>query len=385
MNVLDVALLVGALVALVGGWRLGFVQRLGGWLGLALATSIAVVALPSLVNGLSITDDSLTFIVGGLFVVGLASLGQAIGAALGSRLRSGINVSGMKIIDSIGGAVLGLMGTIAVVWLLFPIMADAHGWPSRLARGSTLTRHVAQALPPPPAQVDSLVRQLSGGHFPTLFDRLTPAPDAGDPPSEVDFEPGVYARATAAVVRIESPACGRIQTGSGFLVRPDLLVTNAHVVAGSDRSSVTTVDGRSTRAVVVHFDPAVDLAVLRAPIDAQPLPIASPMIGDEGLVMGFPGGGAFDPSPFVVARTIHANGRDIYDRARVSRDLLVLGSDLAPGDSGSAVLRSDGSVVGVAVAIAPDREEVAYALDSGELRRLLNQVGPGPASTGPCR
>lgn len=385
MNALDVALLIGALLALIGGWRLGFVHRLGGWLGLAVATSVAVMALPSVIDGLGIDNDPLTFTVGGLFVIGLASLGQAIGASIGSRLRSGMNLSGIRVADSIGGALLGLLGTVAVVWLLFPIMAGAQGWPSRLARSSSITRQIAQVLPPPPSQVDSLVRQLSGGHFPTLFDRLTPAPDAGDPPTDVDFDAGVYARATASVVRIEAPACGRIQTGSGFVVNQDLVVTNAHVVAGSERTSVTSVDGHSTRATVIHFDPAIDLAVLRAPIDADPLSIAAPTVGDKGLVMGFPGGGPFAPSPFVISRTIRANGRDIYDRAPVRRDLLILGSDLAPGDSGSAVLLSDGSVVGVAVAIAPDSEAVAYALDSSELRKVLNEVEPGPASTGPCR
>lgn len=385
MNLLDVGLLIGTATALIGGWRLGFVQRLGGWAGMMIGTVGAVMTLPSLIGGLDITNDSLMFIIGGVFLIGLASLGQAIGAAIGSRLRSGINLSGIRIVDSIGGAVLGLLGTAVVVWLLFPIMADARGWPSRLARGSTLTRQVAEAMPPPPAQVDSLVRQLTGGHFPTLFERLTPAPEVGDPPTDVDLSAEVYRGAAQAVVKITAPACGRIQTGSGFLVRPDLVVTNAHVVAGSERTSVSTVDGRSTRSTVVHFDPGADLAVLRAPIEAQPLPIAEPLTGDEGLVMGFPGGGSFDPSPFVVAERLQANGRDIYDRGRVRRDLLVLGSVLAPGDSGSAVLRTDGSVIGVAVAIAPDREGVAYALGSSELIEVLGRVDMQPASTGPCR
>ena len=66
--------------------------------------------------------------------------------------------------------------------------------------------------------------------------------------------------------------------------------------------------------------------------------------------------------------------------ALVERELLALSAELEPGDSGSAVLRDDGSVIGVAVAVAPDRPLVAYALDTTELASLgsSTQVGTGP-------
>lgn len=100
--------------------------------------------------------------------------------------------------------------------------------------------------------------------------------------------------------------------------------------------------------------------------------------------MGFPGGGPFAPSPFEVGERVDASGYDIYDRNKVTRDLLVLGSNLEPGDSGSAVLRADGSVVGVAVAIAPDKPGVAYALSATELSQLLQQGTGAAVSTGGC-
>lgn len=385
MNILDLALIAGTTFAAIGGWRLGFLRRFAGWLGVAAGVTLGVVFLPSLINGLGITNDSLTFVVGGMFLVGLASAGQALGNAVGSLIRSGMKRSDPGITDSVGGAVLGVLAVGVVIWLLFPVMVRAQGWPSRIALGSTVTRSVAEALPPPPGQVDTLVRQLAGGHFPTLFDRLTPAPDISEPPSDVEFDPDVYRSATASVVRVEAPACGHLQSGSGFLVADGLVVTNAHVVAGAEDTLVSTNDGSSIEATVVHFDPATDIAVLRAPIDAPTLPLGEPGLDDRGLVMGFPGGGKFDPSPFMVAQMVHANGRDIYDRLAVRRDLLVLGSALAPGDSGSAVLRDDGHVIGVAVAIAPDRPGVAYALNSSELRRVMGEIGPGTESTGSCR
>jgi S1-C subfamily serine protease len=100
--------------------------------------------------------------------------------------------------------------------------------------------------------------------------------------------------------------------------------------------------------------------------------------------MGFPGGGPFAPSPFAVGERLPATGFDIYERSLVERDLLVLSSGLEPGDSGAAVLRADGAVVGVAMAIAPDRAGVAYALASDELTDLLGRAASTTADTGAC-
>ncbi len=96
--------------------------------------------------------------------------------------------------------------------------------------------------------------------------------------------------------------------------------------------------------------------------------------GATGLVLGFPGGGPFEPSPFLLGEVVTATGYDIYDRDLVRRDLLVLASDLEPGDSGSAVIDGKGQVLGAAVAVAPDRPGVAYALSGDEVAALLSST-----------
>jgi len=113
------------------------------------------------------------------------------------------------------------------------------------------------------------------------------------------------------------------------------------------------------------------------------LPTGEPEPGDTGLVLGFPGGGPFDPSPFRVGELLDALGFDIYDRDQVTRSLVVLSAELEPGDSGGAVVRDDGRVVAVAVAIAPDRPGVAYALRVEDVLDDLSGVG-GPVETGSC-
>nr|MBA3302440.1 trypsin-like peptidase domain-containing protein [Acidimicrobiia bacterium] len=149
---------------------------------------------------------------------------------------------------------------------------------------------------------------------------------------------------------------------------------------------VVRPDGSRAGATVVHFDPDQDLAVLAVPqAGAGPLPIGDVEAGGTGAVFGYPGGGPLEVSPFAVQEEVEAVGRDLYDRRDTSRRVLVLASDLAPGDSGAAIVDPAGAVVGVAFAIAPDQAGTAYALSVEELRAALAAPrSTGGADTGPC-
>ncbi len=384
MNGLDLILIVLAAFAAYGGWRLGFLRRLSGWIGAALGLAAAIVILPELVERMSLQSDLSVVLVSTALLVLLASLGQGIGAAIGARLRAEVDSSAARQLDAAGGLLLGIVGVAVLAWLVVPVMADAEGWPSASTRGSTLAALVDEHLPDPPPQIARLEQQLVGGDFPQLFTGLRRAPDITDAPTGSTVSQEVLDTAARSVVRIRSEACGRVQSGSGFVVADGIVATNAHVVAGSDVLELDTPDGARAGGQVVAFDPAVDLALVATDLDRPALPVAEPAEGDQGLVMGFPGGGPFAPSPFAIGELLDARGYDIYDRATVDRQILALASALEPGDSGSAVLRADGSVVGVAVAVAPDRPEVAYALAIDELRQLLGRGATGRVSTGAC-
>jgi S1-C subfamily serine protease len=186
-------------------------------------------------------------------------------------------------------------------------------------------------------------------------------------------------------VRVEGEACGRIQEGSGWVVGPGVVVTNAHVVAGEDDTVVIPEGGDEEDATVVAFDPSRDLAVLAVPgLDAPPLSLSDPEQGDIGAVLGHPGGGPLEVSPFEVVDQVEAQGRDLYDERTTLRSVLVLAAELAPGDSGGALVDPTGSVIGVAFAIAPDRSGTAYALDPQEVRAVLDEASGAEVSTGPC-
>lgn len=384
MNGLDLVVTLAAVVAAVVGWRLGFLTRALGWVGAAAGLVVAVLAVPRLLRVLDLGDETTVLVVGTLVLVLMVSIGQGVGAALGSRLRPPVRSRAARTADSVGGGLLGVLGVVVLLWLLVPVMAQTDGWAAAAARNSALARFTADHLPSPPAPLQELERQLANGDFPRLFTGLRPSPEVEPPPSGSPIGPTQLDELSRSVVRVEGRACDTVQSGSGFVAAPGLVVTNAHVVAGTRGSTISTVDGDQREATVVAFDPAVDLAVLRSGLDRPALPLARATPGDTGLVLGFPGGGPFAPSPFRVAELIDARGYDIYDRQVVDRDLLVLAAALEPGDSGSPVVRTDGTVLGVAVAVAPDRPGVAYALEGGQVGEVLARVGPGPVDTGPC-
>jgi len=384
VNGLDLVLVLAAAIAAFGGWKLGFLRRLSGWIGAGLGLALGIVIVPKVTERLGTVSDLTIFAVGAAVLVLLASLGQGLGAVVGSKLRLGVDSRAGAGVDAVGGAVLGVVGVAVLAWLVLPVMAETEGWASATARGSSLARAIDEHLPDPPPQITEFERELAGGEFPKVFAGLRTAPDLPAPPSGSPIDAAQLERVAPSIVKLESTACGRLQSGSGFVVADGLVATNAHVVAGASDVSVIGTDGDEGSGEVVALDPDVDLALVRFGGGRPALPLAEPGIGDVGLVMGFPGGGPFDPSPFEVGERLDATGYDIYDRSLVERDLLVLASDLAPGDSGSAVLRADGSVIGVAVAIAPDRVGVAYALSSAELEQLLQRGAGAAVSTGEC-
>ncbi|MEA2497990.1 MAG: hypothetical protein QOH26_395, partial [Actinomycetota bacterium] len=178
----------------------------------------------------------------------------------------------------------------------------------------------------------------------------------------------------------------RIQEGSGFVVSEDVVVTNAHVVAGEDGVDVVRPDGKRLRATVAVFNPQKDLAVLRVPKLGLPsLGREKADVGQTGAVFGHPGGQAeVRPAPARISDEVTAKGEDIYGHNTV-RQVYILAASLQPGDSGGALVDPNGKVVGVAFAIAPDRPGTAYALTGGELDLVVQKFNANPNAKQPTQ
>lgn len=384
MNAFDVLLLAAAVGAAVGGYRLGLLTRLASWIGMALGLLLGAQVLPPTLRTMEEASDQQLLVVALGLLVGCAFVGQAVGLFVGARLHVALPGAGMRSVDQGAGAAAGVAGLVVSLWLLLPVMADVRGWVSLQARTSTFAELVDDRFPEAPDALATL-RRLVGDQLPQVFDALEPAPDLGPPPSAPGIPQEVVDRVVPSTVKVAGVACNRIQEGSGFVALPELVVTNAHVVAGQDETVVERSDGSEVSATVVAFDPRRDLAVVRVPgLDRAALPLADTDVGGTGAVFGHPGGGALRVAPYSVGREVAATGTDIYDRERTERQVLILAASLAPGDSGAGLIDPQGRVVGVAFAIAPDKPNVAYALDVEELQAVLAGGLSQPVDTGPC-
>jgi S1-C subfamily serine protease len=386
VNFLDVVVLAVAAGAGWIGYRMGFVRRVLSWGGLALGIVLAVVFVPDVADALRGSPPRTRLLASLAFVIVVATVAQAVGAALGSALHArmrGPVGSALHQGDRVAGAVVGVAGVLVVMWLLIPALASSPGWTARAVRDSAVARAIDRLAPDPPSESETLGRLVGDQSFPEVFDTLS-SPDAGTPPAD-GIPAEAAARVTKSTVLVEGQACARIQEGSGFVAGDNLVVTNAHVVAGENRTHVVTSDGRRLDTTVVAFDPNRDLAVLRVPGLALPaLTEADGHVDDRGALFGHPGGGPLRQSPVKIAEQIVARGTDITRSTPTEREVFVLAAVTAPGDSGGPIVDADGRVIGVMFAYDISRESTAYALTRGELDAVLGPVlaGAAPASVG---
>jgi S1-C subfamily serine protease len=384
VNAFDLLVLLGIALAAVAGYRIGLVTRALSWVGLLAGLIVAARMLPLVLDRVESSQPGNRLLIALAVLLGGALGGQALGLAVGGRASSALPTSSRPL-DRAAGAVVGGGGVLVAVWLLLPAMADVQGSAASLVRDSSIARAIHDVAPEPPDAVAALRDLVDESGIPRVFDDLRRAPDTGPPPAASGIAPDILQRAAASSVRVEGEACGKLQEGSGWVAAPGIVVTNAHVVAGEDETVVFPEGSDELDATVVAFDASRDLAVLAVPeLERPPLPLVDSDRGAIGAVLGHPGGGPLEVSPFEVVDQLRAQGRDLYDEQATLRSVLVLASDLAPGDSGAALVDPTGSVVGVAFALAPDRSGTAYALDPDEVRSVLSTRSQGAVDSGPC-
>src|SRR4051794_6677454 len=349
---------------------------------MALGVYAAIRILPAI--GDTEEDPQKLLVLGMAILFAGAIIGQVIGLLLGARLRTVIRPGPALVVDRVGGAGAGVVGVFIAFWFLLPTLAQTPTWPAEQARDSRIAEFIHDHFPEAPDTTQALRRVLG----PRVFEGFGPAPALGPPPAASGLSEALANQVAEATVKVEAPACSRLQDGSGAVIAPDLIVTNAHVVAGSKNPTVFRhPDGAALEATVVAFDPNRDVAILRVPgIDRAPLPLGDGKFGIDGVgaVFGHPFGGPLELSPFKGGDDTAARGFDIYDQTRTTRHIFVLASHLAPGDSGGALVDPNGVVQGVAFAIAPDQPNIGYALALDEITPVLQSAGTEAVNTGPC-
>jgi S1-C subfamily serine protease len=389
VNVLDIIILIAAGLAGYAGYRFGFTGRALSWLGLVAGLAIGALFVDDIANELRDSTPQ-TRLVGSLaFLLLVTVIAQSLGIFAGVLLRRSMPTRGiLNTADRGFGAAAGVLSVLVSVWLLTPALASAPGWPSRSARGSAIIRAVDDIAPAAPHSLEVLGRLVGDAPFPEVFDDLISPGDVGPPPTQT-LAPAVRDRVFASVVKVEGRACDLIQQGSGWVVGPDVVVTNAHVVAGHESTTVLTSQGRALGARIVGFDAERDIAVLRVNgLRLEPLPRVDGQVGSEGAVVGFPGGGPEQESPARIAEEIIARGTNIYRNASTTREVYELAATLAPGDSGGPLVDAQGRVVGMAFAVDPGHAQTAYALTHDEVSEglgpVLDEGAQSSVNSGPC-
>lgn len=385
MTLVDLFIIVMIALAVMHGVRVGAAVQIasfaGLWGGLALGSALA----PSVSH--LVTGTGARAIVAAVTVFGTSGVLSAAGRTISARLITRSRNKTLVTADAGLGAVTGGVATLFATWLVAAMLATLP-LPSvtTLIQRSAILRGMNSVMPPAPAIFSRIQRILDPAGFPNAFAEFEPPSASPLPPPSDPAIRGAVAKAAPSTVKIIGTACGEIVSGSGFVIAPNTVVTNAHVVAGE---SAQTVDDRAGAhpSYAVLFDPKLDVAVLHVSglrdaslaLDRSTVPR-----GEKGAVLGYPGGGPLTTGPAVVLREETAVGRDIYDQSLTTRDIYELGAQVRPGNSGGPLVDTQGTVVGVVFARSSRDPNTGYALTSATVSSRIASRGSSPVSTGPC-
>ena len=390
MNLFDAFAVLLVVAAVLLGFRSGALPQVGGLIGALIGGAVALLAVPLLEEPLSRIDADVRpyLVLAGLF--GAVIVGESIGSSLGAVAGQGVRRSVFSGLDRLGGSLFAGAQALLVLWLAGGLFAN--GPMPRLAEAaqtSAVIRTLNATLPPPTELAVGLGRLLDDSGLAQPFIGFEPLPA---PPVERPDDPqarSIAAPAERSTLRIASGPCGGLEsTGTGFVVAPGYVVTNAHVIAGGSVIRVRGIDG-TYDATPVLFDPDFDIALLRVPnLTAFALPLAheDPDRGMPAAVLGYPNGGPLRIVSAAVADRYAANGRNIYGTELVRREIVEIRSDIERGNSGGPLMLADGTVGGVVFAEARTDEEVGYALaPTAVAERVTPFIGmTEPVGTGEC-
>jgi len=392
--IVDIVLLVIALLAVLGGWRRGALQTAASLIGIVVGALLAAAIAPSVVDWLASLgwNQSVQRAVaaGGVLLLCLV-LAITLLSIVAGVLRRVIGVVRIgRGLDSLGGGILGLLAWGVVVWLLAGFLQSTGILPLTQLVASSRVVSTLDTLSPVPSQtaLGALGKAIDDTGFPEVFafggETIQGAPE---PDPNV---PDAVNAAAGGVVRVLSsaPRCGSDAEGSGWVVAGDRVITNAHVVAGSDELYVQVGGvGELRAAELVVFDPARDLAVLEVPgLGVDPLPLGTELAaGAPAVVAGYPENGDYTVVPGRIREVVDALGRDIYETDAVTREIYSVRSTVRPGNSGGPLFDESGQVVGVVFARSTIDGETGYALTLDEIAPVLAAVGStDPVASGTC-
>jgi S1-C subfamily serine protease len=375
-DVLDLILIVVVAAFAVSGYRQGFIVGILSFFGFVGGALLGAEFGPSLSRAL-VGGQTQQDVIAVVLLVSFAVLGQFIASAIGAAMRSTVTWRSATALDSVGGAGVSVVSVLLIAWVVGSVLAESP-FPlvDQQVNNSLALQTLDKFMPSPAKTTFSDFRRLlaSNSTYAEVFSGIgaeriltIPAPDNG-----VLSSPGFLA-ARSRVVRVQgvAPSCQRSIEGSGFVISPDHILTNAHVVAGvTTRQTVTTTAGRPLAATVVFYDPQVDVAVLYVPgLNLTPLQFAgqaSP--GDSAVVAGYPLDAQYLHTVSARIGDIqNAQGPNIYQTTTVTRQIYEIRAQVQSGNSGGPLLSPQGTVDGVVFAAAVGVSDTGFALTASQV------------------
>ena len=362
-------------LAALNGLRRGLVGGVLSLVGIVAGAYLGAKLAPELLPG---SESAYTPLVALAGAVALGFLLQSVAAMAGNTIRSSLFVlPPLRVLDSAGGLLLGVAAGAAIVWVAGAVALHVPGQ-VQLREEVQRSRILGElnARVPPSRLLDAIARV---DPFSAI---LGPVPRVAPPDPALLKSAGVRL-ASPSVFRIIGTACGLGIEGSGWVGAPNLIVTNAHVVAGMKDAHVDHNDGESRDADVVAFDPRNDIAVLRVDgLGAPPLRLVDPVKGQAVAILGYPENGPFTATPGRIGQTGEVFTDDAYGRP-AQRLVTTLRGVVRHGNSGGPAVDSQGRVQ-TTIFASRIGSPSGYGVPSELVRRELVRVSATEVSSGSC-
>lgn len=381
MTILDWSIILGVIIFAAWGFRQGAVIGVSSLVGFLGGTLVGVnVAGRLLESGNDSAYTPLLALAAALLVGGILA---EIVLFVGYKVRVRFTSRGARRLDGAAGALLLAAFAVGVVWIGAAAITQSRANKElrQSIRSSAVVKQINALLPPSSGVLEALSRidpvpQING-----------PAPNVPAPDGSITADADVV-RAARSTVRITGTACNYGVEGSGWVASPSIIVTNAHVVAGQTDTVVQEQgEGIKYRAVVLHFDPRNDIAILYAPgINAPPLQLViETEKGTSGAIIGYPLNGPLDLQAARIGSTSTVVSDDIYGNGPLTRRMTTFRGKVRHGNSGGPIVDAEGRVRSTVFAAKSDSDntrgygvpgkQIADALGSIDVNRVVSTGG----------
>jgi S1-C subfamily serine protease len=382
MNFIDIFIAAAFLIFGWIGFRRGILRTILSIIGLIVGGAAGAIATPSIQSLISNNAFGFKPTIGLTSIILGASLGMFLFGVLGSFLRVVLlPLPFMKTIDSLIGFVLAI---VAVASISSTLSSAAQVIPNKTVNNlfsqSQIISQIDQYLPERFKDAAQKIQNvITDSPLPEVFKSLV---ESRITPTQLESDvaiPEIVTKSVASTVRIDGIAesCSAAMVGTGFIVSPERVITNAHVVAGVKEPVITLFNSQTQLGGrVIAIDRKKDIAIIFVPgLTGEKLTFIGPVTPNEiGFVVGYPNGGNLRTMPVSVTSEFESIGTDIDGNGETRREVIVFGGDVKPGNSGGPLLNDQGQVLGVVFAADAENKNTGYALAPSEVAKLVSET-----------